>query len=58
MDLVGDAYDNAVKESFFAALETELLDRVCASRRAGMHGWQTSTYGARTSLRFVLVREI
>ena len=23
----GDAYDNAVAESFFATLETELLDR-------------------------------
>jgi putative transposase len=28
MGLVGDAYDNAMIESFFATLETELLDRV------------------------------
>jgi putative transposase len=28
MGSVGDAYDNAMIESFFATLETELLDRV------------------------------
>ena len=27
MGTVGDAYDNAVAESFFATLQTELLDR-------------------------------
>lgn len=27
MGTVGDAYDNAVAESFFAILQTELLDR-------------------------------
>jgi transposase InsO family protein len=27
MGLVGDAYDNAMAESFFATLEGELLDR-------------------------------
>jgi len=27
MDSVGDAYDNAICESFFATLECELLDR-------------------------------
>jgi transposase InsO family protein len=27
MGSVGDAYDNAVAESFFATLQTELLDR-------------------------------
>jgi len=28
MGTVGDAYDNAVTESFFATLECELLDRI------------------------------
>jgi len=32
MGSVGDAYDNAVAESFFASLQTELLDR---------HRWTT-----------------
>jgi putative transposase len=27
MGSTGDAYDNAMAESFFASLETELLDR-------------------------------
>ena len=27
MGSVGDSYDNAVAESFFASLETELIDR-------------------------------
>jgi transposase InsO family protein len=27
MGTVGDAYDNAMAESFFASLETELIDR-------------------------------
>jgi putative transposase len=27
MGTVGDAYDNALAESFFASLQTELLDR-------------------------------
>ena len=29
----GDAYDNAVAESFFATLETELLDRTSFANR-------------------------
>ena len=29
----GDAYDNAVAESFFASLETELLDRTSFATR-------------------------
>ena len=29
----GDAYDNAVAESFFATLETELLDRTSFTTR-------------------------
>ena len=29
----GDAYDNAVAESFFATLETELLDRTSSATR-------------------------
>ena len=29
----GDAYDNAVAESFFATLETELLDRTSLANR-------------------------
>lgn len=32
MGSVGDAYDNAVAESFFATLETELIDR---------HSWRS-----------------
>jgi putative transposase len=31
---VGDAYDNAMAESFFASLETELLDRTTFRTRA------------------------
>ncbi|MCV0377578.1 MAG: integrase core domain-containing protein, partial [Microbacterium sp.] len=31
-ELFGDAYDNAVAESFFATLETEFIDR---------HAWRT-----------------
>lgn len=34
MGTVGDALDNSVAESFFAALQTELLDR---------HSWPTRT---------------
>ncbi len=34
MGTVGDAYDNAMAESFFAALECELIDR---------RSWQTKT---------------
>ena len=33
-DTVGDAYDNAMAESFFATLECELIDR---------RSWQTKT---------------
>ena len=40
MGTVGDAYDNAMAESFFATLECELIDR---------RSWQTKT-GARLSL--------
>ena len=34
MGSVGDAYDNAMAESFFATLECELLDRRCFKTRA------------------------
>jgi transposase InsO family protein len=34
MGSVGDAYDNAMAESFFASLETELLDRTTFRTRA------------------------
>jgi putative transposase len=34
MGLVGDAYDNAMCESFFATLECELLDRCCFRTQA------------------------
>ena len=40
MGTVGDAYDNAMAESFFASLECELIDRKT---------WQTKT-GARLAL--------
>ncbi len=35
MGSVGDAYDNSMIESFFATLETELLDRVRFKTRRG-----------------------
>jgi putative transposase len=34
MGSVGDAYDNAMAESFFASLETELIDRTSFRTRA------------------------
>jgi transposase InsO family protein len=34
MGSVGDCYDNAMCESFFATLEVELLDRCCFHTRA------------------------
>jgi putative transposase len=34
MGSTGDAYDNAMAESFFASLETELLDRTTFRTRA------------------------
>jgi putative transposase len=34
MGSTGDAYDNAMAESFFASLETELLDRTSFRTRA------------------------
>lgn len=34
MGSTGDAYDNALAESFFASLETELLDRTSFRTRA------------------------
>jgi putative transposase len=34
MGSVGDAYDNAMAESFFASLETELIDRSSWRTRA------------------------
>jgi transposase InsO family protein len=39
---VGDAYDNAVTESFFATLECELLDRTRFTTRT-QAGWPSST---------------
>ena len=41
MGSVGDAYDNAMCESFFATLECELLDRRRLPRR-WRHGWPAS----------------
>lgn len=37
----GDAYDNALAESFFATLKTELVDRDCFSP-AALRAWQRS----------------
>ena len=37
---VGDAYDNAMCESFFATLECELLDRRCFSTQAARRSLQ------------------
>jgi hypothetical protein len=42
MGSVGDAYDNAVAESFFATLETELVDRH-SWRTPPTRGWRCST---------------
>ena len=42
MGSVGDSYDNAMCESFFATLECELLDRH-ASRPRPRPGWPSST---------------
>ena len=39
MGSVGDAYDNALCESFFATLECELLDRRPLRTQAEGRGW-------------------
>jgi putative transposase len=43
MGTVGDSYDNAMAESFFASLETELIDRTLwrshAEARADVFDW-------------------
>lgn len=51
MGSVGDAYDNAMIESFFATLETELLDRVRFKTRR--EGYQNANSSCRN--RMVLV---
>jgi transposase InsO family protein len=42
MGSVGDCFDNAMCESFFATLECELLDRA-ASKLRSKRAWQSST---------------
>jgi hypothetical protein len=55
MGSVGDAYDNAMCESFFATLECELLDRrlICAVKKAticdGHHTSETPTAASSAS---------
>lgn len=48
MGSVGDAYDNAMAESFFASLERELLDRQCfkskAEARMAVFSWIEGWY--------------
>ena len=46
MGTVGDALDNAVAESFFATLQTELLDR---------HRWQSRTQLAQAIFEWIEV---
>ncbi len=51
MGTVGDAYDNAMAESFFATLECELIDRRCwrskAEARTALFTWIESWYNPR-----------
>jgi putative transposase len=48
MGTIGDSYDNAMAESFFASLETELIDRsrwgTHAEARAGVFDWLVVFY--------------
>ena len=48
---VGDAYDNAMAESFFASLECELLDRRCfhthTEARLAVFEWIEGWYNTR-----------
>ena len=48
---VGDAYDNAMAESFFASLECELLDRRCfhthAEAKLAVFEWIEGWYNTR-----------
>ena len=46
MGSVGDAYDNAMAESFFATLETELIDR---------SGWRTPAEARRAVFDYIEV---
>ncbi|OIQ75367.1 hypothetical protein GALL_429680 [mine drainage metagenome] len=51
MGSVGDAYDNAMAESFFASLECELLDRRCfktkLEARLAVFTWIEAWYNPR-----------
>ena len=51
MGSVGDSYDNAMAESFFASLETELIDRSTwrtrAEARAAVFEWIGTFYNRR-----------
>ncbi len=51
MGSVGDAYDNAMAESFFASLECELLDRRCfktkTEARLAVFTWIEAWYNPR-----------
>jgi putative transposase len=42
MGSVGDAYDNAMAESFFASLECELIDRRSFKTKTEARGWPSS----------------
>ena len=49
MGSVGDAYDNAMAESFFATLRAELVDDVLQPRvERGGHGLSPWVMGTRT----------
>ena len=50
MGSVGDAYDNAMAESFFATLECELLDRA-NSRRRPRRAWPSSNSSRASTIR-------
>src|SRR6266436_5306656 len=43
MGSVGDCFDNAMCESFFATLECELLDRTSFTTQGPRRAWQCST---------------
>ena len=51
MGSVGDTYDNAMAESFFASLECELLDRRCfktkTEARLAVFTWIEGWYNPR-----------
>ena len=58
MSCVGDAYDNAMCESFFATLECELLDRHRFRTQANTHIAASTSSKAGTTRDAVIPRSI